>query len=99
MTMLTDNSGTEIERLFVSHPLATFQGMEQVDLARRTKNFHGYTHTQELDLIELGERAARAIKGENRDRAERIIVGRARRGMRSAHPFRIRTRSAWWTNW
>jgi hypothetical protein len=74
--------------------------MEQVDLVRSKRNFFGYTTHQELDLVELGERAARAIKGENRERGKRIIIGRARRGQRFARPFSIRgNRRVWWQDW
>lgn len=45
-----------------------------------------YTHSQELDLIELGPQAAKCIKGENRsDSSGRVraalIAGRAHRGL------------------
>ena len=73
--------------------------METVDLARKRRNFRGWTHEQELDLIELGERSARSLKGENGPRAERIVAGRAKRGLRFAQPFRIRNKRAWWEDW
>ncbi len=43
-----------------------------------------WTHEQEIDLIELGERPARMLKGENRGSTEtraRLLAGRAHRGL------------------
>lgn len=74
--------------------------MESVDIARKARNFYGYSKDQELDLIELGERPARCLKGENGPRRQSILVGRVRRGLRFARPFRIRgDRREWWMDW
>lgn len=41
---------------------------------------HFYTHEQELDRLELGDRPARCLKGENATpERDRIVAGRAHR--------------------
>lgn len=60
-----------------------------------------WTHEQEMDLIELGERPARMLKGENRGSAEtraRLLAGRAHRGLEPLLVERRRRASRLWFN-
>lgn len=80
----------KVERLFPSHPPATFSGMYSYKPPFR------WTAHQELDLIELGERPARGLKSESGPMAERIVAGRAFRVRRRV---RVSNRRYWWMGW
>lgn len=59
----------------------------------------GWTHEQELDLIELGEKPAKCLKGENHapDRA-RLVAGRAYRAQKLSERMRRLSRRPWWAD-